>query len=187
MSYSRRWRAYFFGKISVKVLHTPGHTMESCYLLKNEEGKSRTIFTGDTLFIGDVGRPDLAKNLPKYLKKIWLDYYLILSKTKYTLWMMCYCLSSSWSRKCMWKKFIQRNYKYYWRTKRTNYALRDGLTKNEFINELTDGILPPPGYFGVNVNMNKNGYDSIQEVMHRSLTPLSIYSFKNLNQKELLF
>ncbi|MDG1842408.1 MAG: MBL fold metallo-hydrolase [Crocinitomicaceae bacterium] len=169
-----------FGKLSIKVLHTPGHTMESCcYLLKNEAGKDHAIFTGDTLFIGDVGRPDLAQKSAKISQEDLAGLLFdSLQKKIHPLEDHVIVYPAHGAGSACGKNLSKETTSTIGEQKRTNYALRDGLTKNEFINELTDGILPPPEYFGVNVTMNKNGYDSIFEVMHRSLKPLTIDAFK---------
>ena len=169
-----------FGNVSFKVLHTPGHTMEStCYLLLDENGKEHALFSGDTLFIGDVGRPDLAQkaasmtmdDLAGMLFHSLRDKVMNLPDE-----VIVYPAHGAGS--ACGKNLSKETVSTIGEQKRNNYALRADMTEAEFIKEVTDGLLPPPGYFGMNVAMNKSGYESISEVMKRGLTPLDLNAFE---------
>jgi glyoxylase-like metal-dependent hydrolase (beta-lactamase superfamily II)/rhodanese-related sulfurtransferase len=173
-----------FGKISLKVLHTPGHTMEStCYLLLDENGRETALFSGDTLFIGDVGRPDLAQKAASMTQEqlAGLLYHSLRDKIM-TLPDDVIVYPAHGAGSACGKNMSKETTDTLGNQKQTNYALRPNLTEAEFVKELTDGLLPPPGYFGMNVAMNKTGYDSIDIVMKRGLTPLSVESFDTLIQ-----
>ncbi len=173
--------SFQFGNLSFTLLHTPGHTMESsCFLLKNEQGENHSIFTGDTLFIGDVGRPDLAQKAANMTQEELAGLLFDSLQNKICpLSDEIIVYPAHGAGSACGKNLSTKTVSTIGEQKESNYALRNGITKEEFINELTDGILPPPGYFGINVSMNKNGYDSIDEVMHRSLKSLSIEEFKS--------
>jgi len=168
------------GKIKMRVLHTPGHTMEStCYLLINESGKEDALFSGDTLFIGDVGRPDLAQKAVAMTQEelAGLLYYSLREKIM-PLPDSVVVYPAHGAGSACGKNMSKETTDLLGNQKAMNYALRADMTKEEFIQEVTDGLLPPPGYFGMNVAMNKNGYDAIQEVMKRGLNPLSVAAFE---------
>lgn len=166
------------GKVSFIVLHTPGHTMEStCYLLRDENGKDVAIFTGDTLFIGDVGRPDLAQSseltkedLAGHLHDSLRNKIIPLSDD-----IIVYPAHGAGS--ACGKNMSRETSDTLGRQKRTNYALRD-ITKSQFIKEVTDGLMPPPTYFPENVRMNREGYDSIDNVLERGCRPLDPEAFE---------
>ena len=167
------------GDIKIKVIHTPGHTLEStCYLLIDENNVETALFSGDTLFIGDVGRPDLAQKaasmsqeeLAGMLFHSLRDKLMILPDT-----VTVYPAHGAGS--ACGKNMSKETISTIGEQKKNNYALRFDMSEKEFIKEVTDGLLPPPGYFGMNVAMNKMGYDSISEVMKRGLTPLSLEKF----------
>jgi glyoxylase-like metal-dependent hydrolase (beta-lactamase superfamily II)/rhodanese-related sulfurtransferase len=165
------------GNITFKLLHTPGHTLESsCYLLTDENGKQTAIFTGDTLFIGDVGRPDLAQKVIEDLTQDMLAGYLFDSlRNKIMLLnddLIVYPAHGAGS--ACGKNMSKETYDTLGNQKATNYALRANMTKEEFIKEVITGLMPPPAYFPKNVMMNIEGYDSIEEVLERgthALTP----------------
>ncbi len=169
-----------FGSLTIKVLHTPGHTMEStCYLLLNEEGREVALFTGDTLFIGDVGRPDLAQKAASMTQEQLAGLLFDSLRSKIMPLpndVVVYPAHGAGS--ACGKNMSKETFDTLGHQKEVNYALRADMTKAEFIQEVTDGLLPPPGYFGMNVAMNKNGYDAIQEVMERGLRPLSVEAFE---------
>jgi len=168
------------GSLSIKVLHTPGHTLEStCYLLLNEDGREVALFTGDTLFIGDVGRPDLAQKAASMTQEqlAGLLYDSLRSKIM-PLPNDVIVYPAHGAGSACGKNMSKETFDTLGHQKEVNYALRADMTKAEFIQEVTDGLLPPPGYFGMNVAMNKNGYDAIQEVMERGLRPLSVEAFE---------
>lgn len=169
------------GKVTFTVLHTPGHTMEStCYLLKNEEGKAVAIFTGDTLFIGDVGRPDLAQKVNATLTPEILAGHLFESLRNKIMPLpddvIVYPAHGAGS--ACGKKMSSETKDTLGRQKKTNYALRDDMEKEVFIKELLTGLTAPPQYFPSNVLLNKQGYKSIDEVMQQGTQPLSVAAFE---------
>ena len=169
-----------FGEVSLKVLHTPGHTMESsCYLLMDKNGKEHAIFSGDTLFIGDVGRPDLAqKSASMTMENLAGLLFHSLRDKVMTLPNNVIVYPAHGAGSACGKNLSKETVGTIGEQKKNNYALRVDMTEAEFIKEVTDGLLPPPGYFGMNVAMNKSGYDSISEVMKRGLMPLEIEAFQ---------
>lgn len=169
------------GNISIKVLHTPGHTMEStCYLLKDEQGKEVALFSGDTLFIGDVGRPDLAQKVVAELTQDILASHLYDSlRTKIMPLaddIIVYPAHGAGS--ACGKNMSKETTDTLGHQKATNYALRADMTKEEFIKEVTNGLVAPPAYFPLNVMMNIHGYDSIDEVLERGQHALSAEAFE---------
>jgi len=172
------------GDISIKVLHTPGHTMEStCYLLLDQQGKEYALFSGDTLFIGDVGRPDLAqKSASMTMEQLagMLFHSLRNKVMKLPDEVIVYPAHGAGS--ACGKNLSKETVSTIGEQKKSNYALRADMTEEEFIKEVTDGLLPPPGYFGMNVAMNKSGYDSISDVMKRGMTPLDLASFQLVSE-----
>jgi glyoxylase-like metal-dependent hydrolase (beta-lactamase superfamily II)/rhodanese-related sulfurtransferase len=171
-----------FGNSTIKVLHTPGHTMEStCYLLIDESGKESALFSGDTLFIGDVGRPDLAQKAASMTQEqlAGLLFHSLRNKIM-TLPDDVIVYPAHGAGSACGKNMSKETTDLLGNQKKTNYALRSDMTESEFIKEVTDGLLPPPGYFGMNVAMNKQGYDEFETVLKRGLHPLSISSFETL-------
>lgn len=168
-----------FGNVSIKVIHTPGHTMEStCYLLFDENGKEHALFTGDTLFIGDVGRPDLAqKSADMTMEQLAATLYHSLRNKVMTLPDDVIVYPAHGAGSACGKHMSKETVSTIGAQKVNNYALRANMTEDDFVKEVTEGLMPPPGYFGMNVQMNKSGYDSIEEVMKRGLTPLNISQF----------
>ncbi|CAN5786277.1 MBL fold metallo-hydrolase [soil metagenome] len=169
------------GKISFKVLHTPGHTMESsCYLLTDEQGKETAIFTGDTLFIGDVGRPDLAQKVIAELTqdKLAAHLYDSLQSKIMPLADDIIVYPAHGAGSACGKNMSKETTDTLGHQKATNYALRPGLTKEQFMKEVLTGLTPPPAYFPLNVLMNIRGYDSIDEVMKRGQHALSPDAFE---------
>lgn len=162
------------GKVSIKVLHTPGHTMEStCYLLLDEQQKPQALFSGDTLFIGDVGRPDLAAKSD--LSKEDLASYLFDSlRTKImTLPDTVVVYPAHGAGSACGKNLSKETFDTLGNQKKTNYALNADLTREQFIAEVTEGLLPPPGYFPENVRINKQGYHSLETLKEKGLRALS--------------
>lgn len=162
------------GKAKVKVIHTPGHTLESsCFLLYNEEGEPEAIFTGDTLFIGDVGRPDLAQKVQEDLTREKLAGYLYDSLRNKILPLsddlIVYPAHGAGS--ACGKNMSKETSDTLGNQKKSNYALQE-MTKEEFINKLITGLTPPPAYFPQNVMMNIQGYDSFDSVLERGAKPL---------------
>lgn len=169
------------GNATIKVLHTPGHTMEStCYLLKDETGKEVGLFSGDTLFIGDVGRPDLAQKVKADLTQDMLAGYLFDSLRNKIMPLsdeiIVYPAHGAGS--ACGKNMSKETTDTLGNQKRTNYALRADMTKEEFIKEVITGLVAPPAYFPLNVMMNIHGYDSIDTVLERGQHALSPEAFE---------
>ena len=164
------------GEITIVAMHTPGHTMESTtYLLRDENGKDHAIFSGDTLFLGDVGRPDLAQkigsitidDLAGFLYESLRNKIMPLADD-----VMVYPAHGAGS--ACGKNMMKETEDTLGNQKKMNYALRADMTKEEFVKEVTDGLLPPPAYFPLNVKMNKEGYQDIEKVIaegHHALSP----------------
>ncbi|MBP4138548.1 MBL fold metallo-hydrolase [Flavobacterium geliluteum] len=168
------------GNIIIKVLHTPGHTMESTsFLLIDENGKDHALFSGDTLFIGDVGRPDLAQKaagmtqdqLAGILFHSLRDKIMPLPDD-----VIVYPAHGAGS--ACGKNMSKETVSTIGNQKATNYALRANMTEAEFITEVTDGLLPPPAYFGMNVAMNKGGYESFESVLNNGMKAIDVKEFE---------
>ena len=172
------------GKISIKVLHTPGHTMESsCYLLFDENGKEHALFSGDTLFIGDVGRPDLAQKSATMTQEELAGLLFKSLRTKImTLPDSITVYPAHGAGSACGKNMSKETTDTLGNQKKTNYALRQDMTENEFIHEVTNGLLPPPSYFGMNVTLNKSGYESYETVLNRGMKALSLSEFEELTK-----
>ena len=168
------------GKLTIKVLHTPGHTPESTtFLLKDENGKDHAIFTGDTLFIGDVGRPDLAQKKGSVTKEDLAGMLFDSLRNKIMPLndeVIVYPAHGAGS--ACGKNMSKETWDTLGNQKRTNYALRADMTKDEFIGEVTDGLMPPPQYFALNAKLNKTGYESIDTVMERGAMALNPIDFE---------
>ncbi|KAA3646921.1 MAG: MBL fold metallo-hydrolase [Bacteroidetes bacterium] len=157
------------GNIKIKVLHTPGHTMEStCYLLIDEKGKEHSLFSGDTLFLGDVGRPDLAQKAAHMTQEDLAGILFDSLRTKVmTLADDVTVYPAHGAGSACGKNMMKETVDSLGNQKQMNYALRADMTREEFVKEVTDGLLPPPMYFPMNVKMNKEGYDDIDVVLER--------------------
>jgi rhodanese-related sulfurtransferase len=168
------------GKLVFKVLYTPGHTMEStCYLLKNENGKDLALFSGDTLFIGDVGRPDLAqKAAHQTQEELAGTLFDSLRNKVMPLADDIIVYPAHGAGSACGKNMSKETSDTLGHQKATNYALRANMTREEFIKEVTTGLLPPPAYFPLNVMLNKQGYESIDEVIKRGNIALSPDAFE---------
>jgi hydroxyacylglutathione hydrolase len=167
------------GNLTIKVLHTPGHTMESTtYLLKDEQGKDFAIFTGDTLFIGDVGRPDLAAKSELTQEQLAENLYNSLRNKIMPLADDVIVYPAHGAGSACGKNMSKETSDTLGNQKATNYALRADMTVEEFIKEVTDGLAPPPSYFPLNVKMNKEGYANIDDVMTQGLQALSPEAFE---------
>ena len=168
------------GDVTIHVLHTPGHTMESTtYLLKDESGKDHAIFSGDTLFLGDVGRPDLAQKAATMTQEDLAGILFDSLRNKIMVLgddVIVYPGHGAGSS--CGKNMSKETVGTIGEQKATNYALRANMTKEEFVAEVTDGLLPPPAYFPENVRLNKTGYESLDKVMERGLRPLSVDAFE---------
>jgi hydroxyacylglutathione hydrolase len=167
------------GDITFEVIHTPGHTMEStCYLLKNETGMPIALFTGDTLFIGDVGRPDLAQKAA-ITQDVLAGYLFDSLRNKImTLPDEITIYPAHGAGSACGKNMSKETQDTLGNQKQNNYALRANMAREEFIKEVTDGLMPPPGYFPENVRMNREGYDSIHQVLDRGNHGLSPAAFE---------
>jgi hydroxyacylglutathione hydrolase len=169
------------GKITIKVLHTPGHTMESTsYLLLDENGKEYAIFSGDTLFIGDVGRPDLAVKSNLTMEDLAGTLYDSLRNKIMPLPGEVIVYPAHGAGSACGKNMSKETFDTLENQKKVNYALRADMTKAEFIKEVTNGILPPPGYFPLNVKMNKEGYANINEVIKKGTKALDPDDFERI-------
>lgn len=168
------------GNVVFKVLHTPGHTMEStCYLLKNEDGIDNAIFTGDTLFIGDVGRPDLAQKAASMTQEqLAATLYHSLRTKVMTLADDVLVYPAHGAGSACGKNMSKETVSTIGHQKQNNYALRANMTEAEFVKEVTDGLLPPPAYFPLNVALNKHGYENIDVVMQRGMRALTPKEFE---------
>ncbi|SIT77627.1 MBL fold metallo-hydrolase [Pontibacter indicus] len=167
------------GNVTIKVLHTPGHTMESTtYLLIDENGKETAIFSGDTLFIGDVGRPDLAVKSDLTEEQLAEHLFDSLRSKIMTLPDDVVVYPAHGAGSACGKNMSKETSDLLGNQKKTNYALRADMTKEEFVKEVTDGLLPPPGYFPMNVKMNKEGYANIDEVLAKGQQALSPDAFE---------
>ncbi len=169
------------GNVTLKVLHTPGHTMEStCYLLKDENGKEVGLFSGDTLFIGDVGRPDLAQKVVADLTQDKLAGYLFDSLRNKIMPLAddITVYPAHGAGSACGKNMSKETTDTLGNQKKTNYALRANMTKEEFIKEVTTGLVAPPAYFPLNVMMNIQGYESIDKVLERGQHALSPDAFE---------
>ncbi len=166
------------GKVRIRVLHTPGHTMESStYLLLDENGKDYAIFTGDTLFMGDVGRPDLAVKTDLSREDLAGHLYDSLRNKIMPLPDDVIVYPGHGAGSACGKKMSKETWGYLGEQKKTNYALQP-MSRAEFVKEVTEGLVEPPQYFPKNAVMNKMGYDSFDEVIERGLNPLSVRAFK---------
>ncbi|WP_396199011.1 rhodanese-like domain-containing protein [Flavobacterium sp.] len=170
------------GNIKIKVLHTPGHTMEStCYLLIDENGKDTALFSGDTLFIGDVGRPDLAQKAASMTQDqlAGILFHSLRDKVM-TLADDVVVYPAHGAGSACGKNMSKETVSTIGEQKQKNYALRANMTEAEFIAEVTDGLLPPPAYFGMNVAMNKKGIPSFSTVLNNGKNAIDVADFEQL-------
>lgn len=167
------------GDVKIKVLHTPGHTMESTtYLLIDENGKDHAIFSGDTLFLGDVGRPDLAQKAASMTQEELAGHlYDSLMNKIMPLADDVTVYPGHGAGSACGKNMSTDTVDTLGNQKKTNYALNQP-NKEAFVEAVTEGLLPPPAYFGANVAMNKKGYDNVDEVIEKGQTPLSPKEFE---------
>lgn len=169
---------FAIGKIKIKALHTPGHTLEStCYLLLDENNQEHAIFTGDTLFVGDVGRPDLfgARYTKEHLAEMM---YLSLQSKIMPLQDNVIVYPAHGPGSSCGKNLGPETFSTIGAQKQTNYALQP-QTKDEFVKVVTTGLNPPPAYFPINAKINKEGYDSLDIVLMQSKQALPVAAFKN--------
>ncbi len=173
------------GKISLEVLHTPGHTIESsCYLLRNENDTPHAIFSGDTLFVGDVGRPDLSSGDMSSEELAAIMYDTIQNKIMPLADEIIVYPAHGAGSSCG-KNLGPNTFSTIAEEKQHNYALQP-QTKEVFIKAVTDGLAEAPKYFAVNAAINMKGYESIDEVKQKGLTPLSVETFKKLMGEDVL-
>lgn len=171
---AKDYQEFKIGDITIVAIHTPGHTIESTtYLLKDSSGKDHAIFTGDTLFIGDVGRPDLSQNSSMSNRDLASMLFDSLRKKIMTLSDDVIIYPGHGEGSSCGKDLSSETIGTLGDQKRTNYALREKMTKDEFIKEVLDGLLDPPKYFPDNVMLNKEGYDESDEIINRSLKALT--------------
>jgi hydroxyacylglutathione hydrolase len=173
------------GDITIKVLHTPGHTLESVtYLLIDENGQHHAVFTGDTLFLGDVGRPDLAIKSDLTEKDLAGLLYESLRTKIMTLGDDVIVYPAHGAGSACGKNLSKETVGTIGDQKKSNYALRDSMTKEEFVIEVLDGISPPPQYFSKNAKLNQRGYSALDQVLSKGDTPLSVETFEQLAKSE---
>ena len=173
------------GKITIQVLHTPGHTLESiCYLLRDENDKPHAIFTGDTLFVGDVGRPDLSSGNMTSADLATIMYETIQNKILPLADDVIVYPAHGAGSSCG-KSMGPETFSTIGEQKKNNYALQP-QSKEEFVAAVTDGLAIPPKYFAINAQINMQGYDSLDNIKQRGLTPLSISEFKKLKEDDVL-
>lgn len=177
---AKDYQEFKIGDITVVAIHTPGHTVESTtYLLKDSSGKDHAIFTGDTLFLGDVGRPDLSQNSVMSNRDLASMLFDSLRNKIMTLNDDVIIYPGHGEGSSCGKDLSSETIGTLGDQKKTNYALRENMTKDEFIREVLDGLLDPPKYFPDNVMLNKEGYDESDEIIERSfnaLTPSQVES-----------
>ena len=181
-------QVFEFGDISLTALHTPGHTLESTsYLLKDNNGTEQAIFTGDTLFLGDVGIPDVAQRYRGLSKEDLAGtlYDSVNTKIK-PLSDNILVYPAHGAGSACGKNMMKETVDTLKNQKKINYALNGSFTKQGFIEKLTDNLPEPPSYFPHNVRMNQQGYDDLSEIIKKSNKPLSVYEFENLaNDKKI--
>ncbi len=175
------------GNLTIEVLHTPGHTQEStCFLLKDENGKDHCVFTGDTLFVGDVGRPDLAqKGTEITMTDLAGMMYDSIHTKLFPLADDVIVYPAHGPGSSCGKNLGPNTYSTIGEEKQFNYAMK-AETKKDFIKKVTDGIAPPPSYFPINAKINKEGYDSLGDILLAGLKTLSIDEFKQLISNDVI-
>ncbi|MDB2326204.1 MBL fold metallo-hydrolase [Candidatus Arcticimaribacter forsetii] len=168
------------GSVTIIALHTPGHTQESTtYLLKDEAGKDHAIFSGDTLFLGDVGRPDLAQKAADMTQDQLAAMLFNSLRTKImTLSDEVIVYPAHGAGSACGKNLSKETIGTIGGQKKTNYALREDMTEAEFIKEVTHGLLPPPQYFPLNVKLNKEGYEDFEAVLKRGAQEFDVTAFE---------
>ncbi len=178
---------FYVGKCRVKVIHTPGHTLESTtYLIFDENGDQHAIVTGDTLFIGDVGRPDLAQHVNGELTQDKLARLLFHSLREKIMPLDDHLIvyPNHGAGSACGKKMSKETSDTLGHQKETNYALRKNMTEDEFVSELLSGLTDPPGYFPKNVLLNINGYNPLDSVLVKGKNPLDVDDFFNMSEDD---
>ncbi len=182
---SKDGEIFTLGNLKIKVLHTPGHTMESTtFLLLDEQNKEQAIFSGDTLFIGDVGRPDLAQKGSLTQDDLAGMLYDSLREKVMTLPDDVIVYPAHGAGSACGKNMSKETSDTLGNQKKTNYALRADMTKEEFIKEVTEGLLPPPQYFAQNVALNKSGAQGIDQILKKGNVPLDVTTFESIANHE---
>jgi len=182
---SKDGEIFKLGKISFEVLHTPGHTLEStCYLLRDENDKPHALFTGDTLFVGDVGRPDLSSGNMTREELASIMYDTIQNKILPLADDVIVYPAHGAGSSCG-KNMGPETFSTIGEQKQNNYALQP-QTKEAFVKAVTDGLTEAPKYFAINAAINQKGYDSLDEVKEAGLTPLSVEAFKKLSEEAVI-
>jgi hydroxyacylglutathione hydrolase len=176
---------FSLGEITIEILHTPGHTLEStCYLVKDEKGKDYAVFTGDTLFVGDVGRPDLAqKGNELTMQDLAGMMYESLQKKIISLADDVIVYPAHGAGSSCGKNLGPNTYSTIGDEKKGNYALQ-AQSKEKFIKSVTEGLPEPPNYFPVNAKINKEGYESLDAILEKGLRALSLKEFKKAMQDD---
>ena len=183
---AKDYQEFKIGDITIVAIHTPGHTIESTtYLLKDSSGKDHAIFTGDTLFLGDVGRPDLSQNSSMSNRDLASMLFDSLRNKIMTLSDDVIIYPGHGEGSSCGKDLSSETIGTLGDQKRTNYALRENMTKDEFIREVLDGLLDPPKYFPDNVMLNKEGYDESDEIINRSFNSLTANEVNNMLKEKV--
>jgi hydroxyacylglutathione hydrolase len=183
---AKDYQEFKIGDITIVAIHTPGHTIESTtYLLKDSSGKDYAIFTGDTLFLGDVGRPDLSQNSSMSNRDLASMLFDSLRNKIMTLSDDVIIYPGHGEGSSCGKDLSSETIGKLGDQKRTNYALREDMTKDEFIREVLEGLLDPPKYFPDNVMLNKEGYDESDEIINRSFNSLTAEEVNNMLKEKV--
>ena len=183
---AKDYQEFKIGDITIVAIHTPGHTIESTtYLLKDSSGKDHAIFTGDTLFLGDVGRPDLSQNSSMSNRDLASMLFDSLRNKIMTLSDDVIIYPGHGEGSSCGKDLSSETIGNLGDQKKTNYALRENMTKDEFIREVLDGLLDPPKYFPDNVMLNKEGYDESDEIINRSFNSLTAKEVNNMIKEKV--
>ena len=183
---AKDYQEFKIGDITIVAIHTPGHTIESTtYLLKDSSGKDHSIFTGDTLFLGDVGRPDLSQNSSMSNRDLASMLFDSLRNKIMTLSDDVIIYPGHGEGSSCGKDLSSETIGNLGDQKKTNYALRENMTKDEFIREVLDGLLDPPKYFPDNVMLNKEGYDESDEIINRSFNSLTVKEVNNMIKEKV--
>lgn len=179
---------FTIGNILIKALHTPGHTLEStCYLLIDESGKNHCIFTGDTLFVGDVGRPDLAqKGEDLTMEDLAGMMYESLQNKIMPLANDVILYPAHGAGSSCGKSLGKETFSTIGEQKQNNYALNQS-SKEDFIKAVTEGLAPPPNYFPINAKINREGYSSLDDILQQGLQPLNVETFKKIMKQNDVF
>ena len=178
---------FTLGDVKIKTIHTPGHTLEStCYLLYNQNKEEHCLFTGDTLFIGDVGRPDLAVKSHLSQNDLAELLYSSIHEKIYPLRDEIIIYPAHGAGSACGKNMSKETYDTLGNQKKVNYALNPELDKSDFVKEVTNGLSTPPSYFPVNVKMNQSINKSFEDIMKSGFNSLTVNDFKRLSQNAIV-